>query len=321
MPFGRHPIADHSLTRHYPVERRITNDGCFNGGIFIVRRKKDNTKCLEKRFKPENVVSGEAATEIALLRNLKHRCITEYVDGFVDLSPRSPCAGLIMEFCEGGTLQDRIDNRMGGRSEPIPEPWIWHVFEQLVNGIGYLQHGVEDIISGDRPPKISDVLIHSDLKPGNVFIDTRTFIQGRNGREWPRIVIGDFGLCAPMKADTRTCHLQGTRLQGGTIVWSPPESPLGGTFTDIWAIGAIIQAFCRLDGPPQLGEGPRADKRFRGLPFNYSLPLCKAVSVLMRSDPYKRMPIREFGPRMLKWEDEALEPLELAGSPKPRRRR
>lgn len=68
-----------------------------------------------------------------------------------------------MEFCEKSTLRNAIDN---GLSEE--EERVWRLFREIVEGLAHIhQQG----------------MIHRDLKPVNIFLDSNDHVK-----------IGDFGL-------------------------------------------------------------------------------------------------------------------------------
>ncbi|XP_076064689.1 eukaryotic translation initiation factor 2 alpha kinase Gcn2 [Oratosquilla oratoria] len=77
-----------------------------------------------------------------------------------------------MQFCEKCTLRQAID-----RGLYLDDDRMWRLFREMVNGLDYIH---------------SQSLIHRDLKPGNIFLDSQDHVK-----------IGDFGLAtAAMKSKT-----------------------------------------------------------------------------------------------------------------------
>ncbi|XP_045610005.1 eIF-2-alpha kinase GCN2 isoform X2 [Procambarus clarkii] len=77
-----------------------------------------------------------------------------------------------MQLCENNTLRQAINNGLH-----IDSDRTWRLFREMVNGLDYIH---------------AQGLIHRDLKPGNVFIDSADHVK-----------IGDFGLArAAVKAKT-----------------------------------------------------------------------------------------------------------------------
>ena len=241
--------------------------GALNGGVFVVRRKRDGLVCVEKRVAPEHVAEGGLIEELVVLRRLDHPNITNYIDAFVCLDVQPPAASLYMGYCDLGSMSDLLRkyrsrnkhsttgaaNHGGGAAREgtprryyIPESFVWHTFHCLLKALTYLQCGA---IDGRDFVPVQDwcKIIHQDIKPANVFIKT----SDRGGR-YPTVVLGDFGI-----AQTEGGPDWGLVQPCGTFRYQPPEIPehdLAGR-GDIWSVGVIIHAMCRLDDGP-VGHPP-----------------------------------------------------------------
>ena len=122
----------------------------------------------------------------------------------------------VMEHMFGGTLAEEI------RSGPLPFARAWDVFKQLTAGLAFVH---------------KDAIVHCDLKPANVLLDTR-------GN--PRI--GDFG-------QARGLGPGGSSL--GTRFYMPPEQAEEtepDTRWDVYALGAIFHEMLT-------GTKPRYDEK------------------------------------------------------------
>lgn len=115
---------------------------------------------------------------------------------------------LVMEFIDGGSLADRL------REGPLPVNEAVNIATQVANAIAYAHR------SG---------LIHRDLKPGNILINS----QGKP-------VVCDFGLARRLDS-SETVHATGDVL--GTPAYMPPEQARGERVderADVYAIGAVL---------------------------------------------------------------------------------
>ena len=74
----------------------------------------------------------------------------------------------------------------------------------------------------------------SPSKPANIFLKD-------SDEEFPHIMLGDFGQ-AICYGDIGTRHY--TKI--GDPVWSPPEFPRYRFYSDVWSIGAVMQATCAM---------------------------------------------------------------------------
>ncbi|KAI8582532.1 hypothetical protein K450DRAFT_227631 [Umbelopsis ramanniana AG] len=138
--------------------------------------------------------------QLAIIRHVQHPCILKAIK--VNLLSEDN-AFVIMPIYQGGTLQDFVLQR-----QRLPENEARFIFYQLIRGI---------------------IIIHRDLKPENIFL--------ARDKQFPRIVIADFGLAAWM---TETSFLS---EDVGTLAYSAPELVEGKQYNaqiDDWSIGAIL---------------------------------------------------------------------------------
>lgn len=295
MPTKRRAIAHRDLEALGRFQRLKTIDdgvsghdgvsGNLNHGIFLVKRIKNGEVCVQKRIPATNQA---LLNEIRILQDLYHPNICEYIDGFIsDDDPPPLRASLYMEYCDLGSLElllkkYRKHQKSAQVRSYIPESFIWKTFLELSSALQYLHHGIkaEGSLVPREPPAWRRVL-HRDIKPGNIFLKSSPYSR------YPTAVLGDFG-CATKYGIKDWDDI--SRIVG-TMPWQPPELPEHTTRGDVWSLGAVIQALCRLDNgpvtlPPQ-GVDPdiwwispearrpkRAGKHYsRDLNYVLSLPL------------------------------------------------
>ena len=134
---------------------------------------------------------------------------------------------LIEEFLDGGTLRDRLNQRLLSRSE------VLLLGSCLLDVLRYLE---------------SLDLVHRDFKPENIMF--------RQSSDWNPIVV-DFGLVRDLQKEsvTKTWYLRGP----GTPLFAPPEQlnnrkELIDWRADQFSVGVTL-AFCLLGFHPYAEEG------------------------------------------------------------------
>ncbi|MCJ1463303.1 hypothetical protein MMC07_001909 [Pseudocyphellaria aurata] len=291
MPWGRLPTWNREPKGEYipePGSQSIGDGGAFNDGVYVVKRRQDGRKCVEKRIKQGGVINGAAAYEISVLRSLNHKHVTEYIDSFIDTSGTMPRASIYMEYCDLGSLADALkDCRRFGQHA---KEWaVWELFIQLTNAVAYCHHGIHDAVfepHGSREASWIGVL-HCDIKPGNVFLrsDYRS--------NFPQVVLGDFGQAIVRQDDgDRECQRQRRCYDRD---WAPPEAPCYDCYSDIWSIGLVVQAMCRLEADrPEFGP----KRTFWGTGKYYSRQLNDAIQDLMQTNPQDRPSVATFAPKL-----------------------
>jgi serine/threonine protein kinase len=107
---------------------------------------------------------------------------------------------LFLEYCNGGDLVSMVAaiKQGGARRHPdtwedhsaitkfTPEPFAWHVFSCLARAGSLMQDGGLD----DSATHGWDMIIHRDLKLGNIFLTE----PGDRFEGYPQPKVGDFGL-------------------------------------------------------------------------------------------------------------------------------
>ena len=149
MPWGRLRIhatePEEGTYQPIPGNESIGGKGAFHAGVYIVKRRSHNRKCVEKRFRAKEILSEAAKFEISVVRDLNHKHVTEYIDSFVDVSGTNPRASLYLEYCDLGTLADTLQRRRTEK-KPLKEWGVWDLLIQLTNAVAYCHYGIHDAV-------------------------------------------------------------------------------------------------------------------------------------------------------------------------------
>lgn len=156
--------------------------------------------------------------EIKSNAGAQHANVVRYYGSFVV----DHTINIIMEFMDMGSL-----GALAGRS--VPEPIIGYIARQLLHGLHYLNHQRR--------------LIHRDIKPDNVMVNTRGEIK-----------IGDFGISK---------LIEGTEGKGATFcgskIYMSPERLEGkphDLLSDIWSFGVTVYELALGRYPLDVGLNP-----------------------------------------------------------------
>ena len=160
-------------------------------------------------------------TEVKVLAALALReCpyIVEYVTSFIDAA--SLC--MVMEYAEGGTLQQLIRSSGNGLQKTV----FWKLAGQLCIAL----HAVH-----------SERILHRDLKTANVFLTRNCDIR-----------LGDFGLARILSNPASLA-----KSVVGTPFYLSPEMCGGEEYSqksDVWALGVIVHEMCTARHPFAAGN-------------------------------------------------------------------
>lgn len=184
--------------------------------------------------------------EVHIMESLRHPNIISYKHTWLEVqrlspfAPSVPCLFILMEYANGGNLEDYVmteaeaissipSNRRGSREIPLLSlDEVLEIFLGICRGLQHLhEHGI----------------IHRDLKPSNILLH---YPSERTTH--PDILLSDFGECN--RADEDSCR--GTERTGatGTIEFCAPElfrQDKRGHYvthhskaTDVWSLGMIL---------------------------------------------------------------------------------
>lgn len=197
--------------------------------VFLARHLALHIDVAVKVLSPQSTPRALALTanEARVLAPLCHPAILR----IFDFDDGGPHPYIVMEYIEGASLARRIADR--GRLGAAEAAAL---FAQLADGLAYIHETAG--------------LVHGDIKPGNILIDTSE-----------RVRLIDFGLAGvPGRPDglLAECAARGTVI--GTPAYIAPELVSGGAArlshaSDIYAFGAAL--FHAVTGrPPFVDEDP-----------------------------------------------------------------
>lgn len=192
----------------------------------------------------------------------------------------------IYDLCRGGNLSSVVDVHEGGY---VPESFIWHVFDQLADALTLLHHG-RNCHARTDPGEVyrgAKAVVHRDIKPDNIFLKTG-YRKGMDRRDYPTIVLGDFGLATTEMYPS--C--------GGTTQYLAPERE-SSREGDVWALGCVIH-FLIFGLPPSMlpyarrkvpehWEGDPRTRRMGYLPKFYSDKLDDVLMECLQRSPRERI--------------------------------
>lgn len=188
--------------------------------VFLVHDEETGEECVVKQL--EAALSGQerdaALREAALLRALRHPHIVGYREAFVT---RSGHICLIMEYAEGGDLQQFLQEHRHREGAALPELLVLRWAVQLCSALEYL-HGRN--------------VLHRDIKSHNIFL-----------RKDSKLQFGDFGISTVLRSN-EDCVSSAI----GTPCYASPERvrrrPYGAS-ADIWSLGVVFYELCALRRP------------------------------------------------------------------------
>jgi len=118
---------------------------------------------------------------------------------------------------------------------------IWKILTQITLGLFHChrRNEIKNGKAGNQESSSSSLkILHRDLKPGNIFLDTNSNVK-----------IGDFGLARVMNGESQFAY-----THVGTPYYMSPEQINDSKYneqSDIWSLGCIIYELAALKPPFQ----------------------------------------------------------------------
>ncbi len=197
---------------NYDLVRRIDVGGM--GEVYLARQRTAFGREVAIKIIRSDLVHDMTARqrflrEAEVSAHLKHEHILQLIE-FGELHGR---LFFVTPYIEGGTLARRL------RTGPLSLPEVHQLFTALARAVAYIhRRGV----------------IHRDLKPTNILLDT-----GSDGQVYVRLI--DFGI-ATIQGRSASPPLTATGTEMGTAAYMAPErlSGIAAPSNDIYSLGVIL---------------------------------------------------------------------------------
>ena len=234
-------VGTYSLT----VSKRLAEGGF--GFVDLVIENGSKQEYVLKRCgvqRPE--MMAIVKKEVDMLRKFQGRYVVKmFASQVITLSNGMKEACLLLEYCPGGNLFERLDVRSRNQQERLPLQNVCKIFGELLLALKPMHEHCDN--NGILCP-----ITHRDLKLENILFAT-------DGKD-VRLRLCDFGSCAIGHISVRTSEEQQAYRddleRATTPIYRAPEmrslSPRSGYLTektDIWALGCIFYQLCFIQHP------------------------------------------------------------------------
>ena len=248
--------------------------GCF-AETFLSKKKGSDQLYATKRIAikmliQEPYLKNYIENEINVLKKIKHPNIVK----LYDLKADKEYIYLVMEYCNGGSLYDLLNNYKEKYGKPFSEDIVKYFMKQILLGVECLHnHGI----------------IHRDLKLENILLSYNTQEDALSNNIFlSQIKIIDFN----------TCMQSGTYIEtfmDPTFVYEDFDDIICDEKVDIWALGVLCYEMLTGEKPYKTNENNFNLKKDNiNIPKNISFEAQSFLFSMLQKDRYKRLSVKEL---------------------------
>ena len=208
MPFDEvnNDMPSLRILKAYYKINKVIGKGAF-GTVYKAFELCSGRRVAIKQIKFDTQNKNLVLKEIEVLKKVEHPNIVQYFNFLKE----DNYMFIIMEFLEGGTLKQYIQENADNITEDIAR----EIIKQIFNALNYLHYSCD--------------ICHRDIKPENIMFSEKNNISS--------LKLLDFGL----SSDSFESKL---RLQNcGTLTYMAPEQISGAIYSkavDVWSVGIIL---------------------------------------------------------------------------------
>lgn len=251
------------ITHGYRFHTFIGNGSC--GSVVQATHLSSNQEFAAKIFKSDVIVSNNEInvikSEIESLKQLYHPNIIKLYSYFREYGQLF----LILQLCEGGTLQTIIEKHVGIKSNVLIP-----LMKQILNALAFCHH---------------NLIAHRDIKPANIFLDTTN-----------KPMLGDFGLSISIDQAKQVNTFCGSfKFQSPESLEKQPHDPYK---ADIWSLGVTFYYMATGNDPwPQFPHEEIYNAITKGIyrmPKRVNSEIGSMIKSMMNTDPNQRPNVDEL---------------------------
>ncbi|KAK3669450.1 hypothetical protein LTR78_010670 [Recurvomyces mirabilis] len=157
----------------HPLDRpALKPKKSISADIFLVRSTASERLFVEKRIRITEPIGREQVNaEIRALQQIKDRDCPAYINKLFEsfLRKDEECCSLILEHCDAGTLEDKI-NVLSEAGVPPVEGRVGHVIASLAKAIHFCHTGIDVDAPSQARPNAWKTLCHLNIKPASIFL-------------------------------------------------------------------------------------------------------------------------------------------------------
>ena len=255
---------------------KYLNSGCFSETYLSIKRG-SNQLYATKRISleiidQEQIFKENINNEIMILNQLKHPNIVK----LYDVKIKKDYVYLVMEYCNGGTLLEALNNYKKMYGRPFTEKIVQFLMKQILSAVDYLH---------------KNGIIHRDLKLENILLKYNSEIEANNQNIFAsQIKIIDFNISSRAENYNYQCKGEESIYMNPAFFVNEFNDIVYDEKIDIWALGVLCYEMFTGQKPYQIENFVRSiDSLNIIFPKNISLVAQSFLSSMLCKNRDKRL--------------------------------